>query len=505
MDQATDVEAPRCDTLAAVDLGSNSFHMIIAQVRDDGGLHVVDRLREQVQLAAGLDAERRLSSEARARALACLERFGERLRGLPQGKVRAVGTNTLRSTRSSGEFLRVAQRALGHPIEIIAGHEEARLIYLGVAHTQADDQGRRLVIDIGGGSTEFIIGQRFEPRYRESLFMGCVSASRRHFGDGLMTEVAFRQAEIAARLELEAIERQYRRVGWDECIGSSGTIKAVGSVVVANGWSTGAITRKGLEKVRRALVKAGSSDALALDGLSRERAAVFPGGVAILTAAFESLGIEEMQVSDGALREGLLYELLGRIGHEDVRERTILAMARRYQASPRFAQRVAQTVELCRQHVASVWGLASEDVRIMLRWAALMHEIGVAISHHSYHKHGGYLVRYSDMPGFSRQDQVLLSVLVRGHRRKFAREELAELAETVAGVAERMCVLLRLAVLLNHGRSPEPLPPFQLSADDQSLDVVFPDGWLDRHPLTRANLEREAEYLKPARLRLGFR
>jgi len=505
MDQATDVESPPCDTLAAVDLGSNSFHMIIGQVRDDGALHVVDRLREQVQLAAGLDEARRLSGDARARALACLERFGERLRGVPQGKVRAVGTNTLRTMRGSGEFLRAAERALGHPMEIIAGHEEARLIYLGVAHTQADDQGQRLVIDIGGGSTEFIIGQRFEPRYRESLFMGCVSASRRHFPDGLITESAFSRAEIAARLELEAIERQYRRVGWDDCIGSSGTIKAVGSVVEANGWGTAAITRKGLERIRKALIKAGSSGGLALEGLSRERAGVFPGGVAILTAAFESLGIEEMHVSEGALREGLLYDLLGRIGHEDVRERTILAMAKRYQASQRFAQRVAQTVESCRQQVAGVWGLEGEEVRIILRWAALVHEIGVAISHHSYHKHGAYLVGYSDMPGFSRQDQVLLSVLIRGHRRKFPREELAELSETTAGVAERMCALLRLAVLLNHGRSLEPLPPFKLSADNLSLEVAFPDGWLDRHPLTRANLEREAEYLKPARLRLGFR
>jgi len=284
VDPGTHGEAPARDTQAAVDLGSNSFHMIIAHLRDGGSLHVVDRLREQVQLAAGLDEERRLSDEAGARALGCLERFGERLRGLPQGKVRAVGTNTLRSMRSSGEFLRLAQRALGHPIEVIDGHEEARLIYLGVAHTLADDQGRRLVIDIGGGSTEFIIGQRFEPRYRESLYMGCVSASRRHFPEGALTEAAFERAQIAARIELEAIERQYRRVGWDDCIGSSGTIKAVRSTLVANGWSADAITRKGLEKIRRALVRAGTLDAVVLDGLSRERAAVFPGEPADSTA-----------------------------------------------------------------------------------------------------------------------------------------------------------------------------------------------------------------------------
>jgi exopolyphosphatase/guanosine-5'-triphosphate,3'-diphosphate pyrophosphatase len=505
VDPATLGEAPARDTLAAVDLGSNSFHMIIAQLRDGGSLHVVDRLREQVQLAAGLDDERRLSGEAGARALGCLERFGERLRGLPQGKVRAVGTNTLRSMRSSGEFLRLAQRALGHPIEVIDGHEEARLIYLGVAHTLADDQGRRLVIDIGGGSTEFIIGQRFEPRYRESLYMGCVSASRRHFPEGALTEAAFERAQIAARIELEAIERQYRRVGWDDCIGSSGTIKAVRLTLVANGWSADAITRKGLEKVRRSLVRAGTLDAVALDGLSRERAAVFPGGLAILTAAFDSLGIEEMKVSDGALREGLIYDLLGRIGHEDVREGTIGAMARRYQVSQRFSQRVAQTVEACRAQVEVAWGLAGEEQRTMLRWAAWLHELGVAISHHSHHKHGAYLLRYSDMPGFSRQDQVLLSLLIRGHRRRFPKDDFAELPEPLAGTAARMCILLRLAVLLNHGRSPEPLPRFDLAVNGEAMELVFPEGWLDRHPLTRANLEQEAEHLKAARLRLTYR
>jgi exopolyphosphatase/guanosine-5'-triphosphate,3'-diphosphate pyrophosphatase len=505
MEAVEGVDRAAYDTVAAVDLGSNSFHMILARVGEHGSVHVVDRLREQVQLAAGLDDERSLSPEARGRAIACLERFGERLRGVPPGRVRAVGTNTLRSMRDPAGFLRAAQRALGHPIDVIEGQEEARLIYLGVAHTQADDRGRRLVIDIGGGSTEFIIGERFEARYRESLYMGCVTASRRHFPEGLVTDAAMARAEIAARVELEAIERQYRRVGWEDCIGASGTIKAVRSVVTANGWSDGTITPKGLDKVRKALIRAGSADAIAsLPGLSRERVAVFPGGLAILGAAFQSLGIEAMEVSDGALREGLLYDMLGRSDHEDVRERTILAMARRYQVAQRFAQRVAQTVEACRQQVAVAWGLEGEHHRALLRWAALLHEVGLAISHHSYHKHGAYLVRYSDMLGFSRQEQVLLSTLIRVHRRRFPKDALEELPEGVAGPAARMCVLLRLAVLLNHGRSPEPLPAVRVVGREDALELAFPPNWLARHPLTRANLEQEADYLKVVRLRLAF-
>jgi exopolyphosphatase/guanosine-5'-triphosphate,3'-diphosphate pyrophosphatase len=478
--------------------------MIIGRVREDGSLSVIDRLREQVQLAAGLGEDRRLSVDARDRAIACLGRFGERLRGLPRGKVRAVGTNTLRSMEDGSDFLSAAQRALGHPIEVIEGQEEARLIYLGVAHTQADDRGRRLVIDIGGGSTEFIIGQRFEPRYRESLYLGCVSASRRYFPEGRVTEEAMARAEIAARLEIETIERQYRRVGWEECIGSSGTIKAVRSVLVANGWSDDAITPRGLDRIRRAIVRAGTVETLTLAGLSRERAPVFPGGLAVLHAAFRSLGIEAMRVSEGALREGLLYDLLGRIGHEDVRERTILDLGKRYQVSQRFAQRVALTVETCRRQVAEPWGLQSDESRNLLRWAALLHEIGLAISHHSYHKHGAYVVRYSDLPGFSRGEQVLLSALIRGHRRKFPRDDLAVLPETLSPSATKMCVLLRLAVLLNHARSTQPLPAFRLLAEGESLQIVFPDRWLARHPLTRANLEQESEYLKVARIRLTF-
>ena len=439
------------------------------------------------------------------RAVACLERFGQRVHELPPGAVRAVGTNTLRSARNGEELMGRARKALGHPIEIIAGREEARLIYLGVAHTQADDSGTRLVMDIGGGSTEFIIGERFEARHRESCYMGCVSYTRDFFSDGRLTEANMTRAEIAARLELESIERRFRRIGWDHAIGASGTIKAVRSVVEANGWSEGGITRKGLAKLRRALVKAGTIEGLALEGLGKERAPVFPGGVAILSATFEALDIDRMAASDGALREGLLYDLLGRIRHEDVRERTIRQMAKRYDLSVKFARRVADTAVYCLRQVRRQWGLEGEEEANSLRWSAMLHEIGIAVAHNQYHKHGAYIVRHADMPGFSRQEQAFLAALIRGHRRKLPKNELQELAGIRAETAKRLCILLRLAVLMNHGRSKSAFPEFQLLPGENSLAVVFPTGWLDDHPLTGANLMQEAEYLKAVKFKLDYR
>lgn len=500
---ANEADMSQWDTVAAVDLGSNSFHMIIARVHD-GHVHVVDRLRDQVQLRAGLRDDGEIDEVAQARAIACLARFGERVHGIPQGKVRAVGTKTLRSAKNSAAFLAAAAGALGHPIEVISGLEEARLIYLGVAHSEADDSERRLVVDIGGGSTEFIIGRRFEAHYRESLSMGCVSASREYFGDGHITDAAMRRAKLAAHLELDSIAGRYRRIGWRDCIGSSGTIKAVQGVLVANQWTASGITPAGLERLEKALVRARTVERLQLDGLSRERAPVFAGGVAILRAAFDALGIEHMHASEGALREGLLYDHLGRIRHEDVRERTIRSMVKRYHVDVAFADRVARTALRCLGQVAEAWRLQGEENEAMLRWAAALHELGLAISHNQFHKHGAYLVQHSDMPGFSRQNQSLLSCLIRGQRRKFPKKALARLSGSMPGLAERLIVLLRLAVLLHHGRRERGLPRLRLVPGERSLRVLFPKGWLADHPLTRANLEQAATHLKAVKFKLSY-
>ncbi|HEY8375366.1 MAG TPA: Ppx/GppA family phosphatase, partial [Nannocystis sp.] len=297
-----------CDSVAVVDLGSNSFQLVVGRVIDERNFHVVDRLRERVALAAGLDARNNLTERAQERALECLQRFGQRLREVDGARVRAVGTSALRQARNAQAFVVRAQAVLGHPIEIIAGSEEARLIYLGVAHTLADDRGRRLVIDIGGGSTELIVGERFAAGRMDSLGMGCVGYSLRFFGDNRVRAEDFRRAELAARLKLEPIKRRYFEARWDSCVGASGTVTAVDAILRANGWSDRGITPAGLRQLRKALIAAGSTQKIAsIPGVQSDRAPVLAGGVAILIALFEELQIAHMEVSQGSLREGVLY------------------------------------------------------------------------------------------------------------------------------------------------------------------------------------------------------
>jgi exopolyphosphatase / guanosine-5'-triphosphate,3'-diphosphate pyrophosphatase len=493
-------KAPRL--VAAVDLGSNSFHMIVARAMN-GQLHVVDRLQEMVRLAAGLDEHDDLDKASRTRALECLARFGERLRGMPRGAVRAVGTNTLRRARNAGKFLAVAERALGHPIEIISGQEEARLIYQGVAHELPESDTRRLVLDIGGGSTELIIGRRLDPLLAESLHIGCVSVSRLYFPDGDISPKAWKRAETAAHLELQPVESAFRRYGWSAVCGASGTIRTVGAVLRGRGWAHGEITLDGLDKLRDVLFTAGNSQRLELDGLSAERAPVFAGGVVILAAAFHALGIERMDVCDGALREGLLYDLLGRMQHTDPRSRTVTALCERHQVDKEQATRVERTAKHCLTQVAKAWDLREPESQL-LSFAAALHEVGLGIAHTKYHRHGAYLVEHSDMPGFSWQEQRLVGTLVGVHRRRFPADSFDKLPKETRRVARRLAVLLRLSVLLHRGRAESDLPRFHLSARKRAVRLRFPRGWLKRNPLTHADLMREAQYLKTARFVLEF-
>lgn len=490
-------------TMAAVDLGSNSFHMIVASLRD-GELTVIDRLREMVRLADGLDDQRRLSREARQRAIDCLARFGQRLRELHSGNVRAVGTNTLRSAANAGDFLAEAEAALGHPIEIISGVEEARLIYLGVSHSVVGE-GRRVVVDIGGGSTEVIVGEQFEPLDMESLYMGCVSMTRRFFADGQITRKRVRKALTAAQMELEPHARRLRRLGWETAIGASGTARALGRVAEAQGWSESGITFESLECLLNDLVKTGSVEKIRLAGLGPERTPVFTGGAIVMHAVFKALGITHMQVSDGALREGLLYDTLGRIRHEDVRDRTVQTLARRFDVDEAQGQRVAVTAAAALNRVADAWSLRDETSANMLTWAARLHELGLAIAHSQYHKHGAYVIGAADMPGFSRQDQAIVSALVRLHRRKYSAAVTRQLPGNWPCRVKRLSILLRIAVALHRGRSDDPLPAIEWHAGKRSLELVFPAGWLEQHPLTAADLEQEAEFLTAAKYVLTWR
>ena len=484
------------ESVVAVDLGSNSFHLLVARVAN-GVPTVVDRLREQVQLAAGLDEEERLTRRARQRALECLERFGERLRNLAPERVRAVATSALRVARNAREFLADAERALGHPIEVVAGREEARLIYLGVSHNLKDEPGRRLVMDIGGGSTECILGERFEPLLVDSLEMGCIGFSRRYFPGGAIRRRDYEEAVLAARLEVRGAATRFRELGWQSAVGSSGTISAVGQVLRGNGWSEGGIPLRGLARLADALVDAGHVDRLDLKGLKEERRPVLPGGVAILQALFEGFGLDRIETSYGALREGVLFDLLGRLQHEDARDRTIRAFEERYHVDRAQAGRVEKTALGFLDQVAAAWKLDREEGARFLSWAARLHEIGLVLSFEGHHRHGAYIVRNADMPGFSKDDQELLATLLGTHRRKLKRGDFRHLPARVRETAIRLAVLLRLAVRLHRSRDAKPLPQVKLAAHKGGIAVELPEGWLDRNPLTRADLEAEADRLEP--------
>lgn len=491
------------ETVAAVDLGSNSFHMLVAR-EDAGQLQIIDRLRDAVRLAGGLDQERHLSLDAQGRALAALTRFGQRLRGLASARVRVVGTSTLRRMKDGERFLEAAERALGHEIEIISGVEEARLVYSGVTHGMGRSNPRRLVVDIGGGSTELIIGHRDEPKLMESVALGCVVHTQRFFADGEITRARFRQARLAARVELEFLERRYREAGWDVAVGASGTIRGAWRVMMGQGWTEETLTRDALEKTVNLLVQTARVERIDYPGLREDRRPVFVGGLAVLAGVFDALQIQEMHTSEHALREGLVYDLLGRLGNRDVRGAAVAATAKRYGADASHAGAVERTALKSLAQVVVAWQLPRTLSATLLGWAAQLHEIGLVIAHDNHHKHGEYILANGDLRGFSLTDQRLLAALVRLHRGKFAESAWKDLPSEWQEPIQKLAVLLRLAVLLHRSRTPGIRLPFTLTAVRKGLEVHFPEGWLAKHPLTEADLAQEAEYLLTAGWRLRY-
>jgi exopolyphosphatase/guanosine-5'-triphosphate,3'-diphosphate pyrophosphatase len=482
---------------AALDLGSNSFHMIVARI-EEGQLAVIDRLRDAIRLADGIDSDGNITPETMTAAVSCLERFGQRLADFPPGSVRAVGTNTLRNCGNSEEFLNKAEAALGHPIDIIAGVEEARLIYLGVSQSLAINDQNRLVMDIGGSSTELIIGHGYTPEYMESMEMGCVSVSRRFFPDGVVTPKRIDKARIFCLTELEPHISNFLGLGWQEAIGASGTIRSVQKVITAAGWSTGDITKDCLKEILDAFIDAGEIDLVKLDGLTDERRPVFIGGVIIMLATFEALGIKSMAVSDRALREGLLHDMLERFLDHDVRDQSIAHLAKRYHADKAQAERVKQTALALLPTVAQQWKLDIDEAENWLEWAAELHEIGLDIAHSRHHHHAAYIIEHSDLAGFSQQEQLLLATLVRSHRRKLPLKLYKELPKRISKPVKRLAAILRLAIILNRNRNDTALPPLKLDVNEKTLQLEFPPDWLAQHPLTLADLEAEAAYLNSA-------
>lgn len=491
------------ELLAAVDLGSNSFHLVVARY-EHGSLRLIDRLRDSVRLAMGLQPDGSLEPERRERALACLSRFGQRLRALPHDRVHAVATNTVRRLANPQTFLLPAETALGHPIEIVSGREEARLIYLGVAHDLAHSNDRRLVVDIGGGSTEFIIGHGFDALETESLQMGCIASTLRFFGDGKYTLKRWRQAQTEIAVELQQFAADYRQRGWGEAVGSSGTARAIGNIVQANGWCEQGISASAVTRLRDALIEAGSVDNIRLAGLAEERVAVIAGGVAIMEAAFTTFALEQMSVCETAMREGLLHDMVGRALHADPRSGSISALAIRYGVDRAQAARVHHAAMVLAEQVSDEWQLSALD-RDLLGWCADIHEIGLAIAHSLHHLHGAYIVAHSDLAGFSRQGQQALAAIIRSHRRKPDRESIDALPERLRRTARRLTALLRLAALLSRSRTTDPLPALRASAEDKTLRLDLPASWLDQHPLTRADLEQEVSFFKILDLKLQVR
>ena len=489
------------DVIAAVDLGSNSFHMVVARY-SHGQLVIIDRLREVVRLAAGVGDDGRIDKDVAARALACLERFGQRLRDMHARNVRVVGTNALRISRRKQAFLERARDALGFPIEIVSGMEEARLIYSGVAHNLPNELGRRLVIDIGGGSTEIIIGERYEPLELESLQMGCVSLSQRFFGDGRLSAKRIERARLAARLELEPIQAAFQRRGWERAVGSSGTVRVIADSIREIDPAASNVTPEGLELLLKRLAESGSLRELDLDAVSEERRPVFPGGTVILAEILAALGIAQMRFVEGALRDGLLYDMVGRMTRSDARERTVGSMQRRYHVDIEQAERVEATAMAFLNQLKTAWGLDDPLAELSLKWGARLHEIGLDVAHNGYHRHGAYLLENADMPGFAREEQQLMARLVGSHRRKFTLERLEDLIPPWDRLAIYLIVLLRLAVLLHRGRSAVALPNIELAARGRTLELRFPARWLNEHPLTIADLQLEIEYLRPEEVRL---
>jgi exopolyphosphatase/guanosine-5'-triphosphate,3'-diphosphate pyrophosphatase len=482
------------DLLAAVDLGSNSFHMVVAR-QVLGQLRVVDRLRDMVRMAEGLDGKGGLTPEVRQRALESLERFGQRIRDIPPWRVRAIATNTVRQLASPQTFLLPAESALGHAIEVVSGREEARLVYLGVAHAQPPKPGElRLVIDIGGGSTECIIGRGLDAIERESLQAGCVATTRRFFGDGKISRKRWKAALTEVAAEFQQFAGVYRALGWQEALGSSGTIKAIGDICAAMKLTKGAVTAVALPQVRDRLLQANTISEIDLPGMSSERRPSIAGGLLTLEAAFAVLGLERMAVSKAALREGALYDMLGRGGADDPRDASIAALMERYGVDVAQATRVEETALHLFDEVQEAWSLTDDDRRMLAR-AARVHELGLAIAHSQYHVHGAYILENSDIAGFSQQEQRVLAALVRTHRRNITKNAFETIPDRLLTEAKRIAALLRVAVLLHRSHEAEDIPRIDARAGGDALVLILDKRWYEQRPLLRQDLGGEPDYM----------
>lgn len=493
--------------IAAVDMGSSSFRMIVARVEYPLGqpqIHIIDSLREPLRLGAGLNEDKTLSKEAQQRALEALGRFAERLRSFHPDQVRAVATNAVRVARNGAEFIEKAQDVLGFEIDVISGIEEARLVYTGVAHQLPLGQGRRLVVDIGGGSTEFVLGQDYEPLAMESLYIGCVTMAQKYFGDGSITSKAMKSAIMEARREIVVLRRQLTEIGWTHVVGSSGTSRTLSEICVANGYCEHGLTADAVERLKSELLAAGHIDRVKLEAVRSDRKANLAGGLAVMAAVFEELELEELEVSEGALRQGILYDLIGRTENQDMREITVAQFVSRYKIDVVHAHKVKALTEILFESACASAKLPNKNILLqvpLLGWTALLHEVGLSISHNGHHKHSAYILGKSDMPGFSKKEQAQMADWVLAHNGKLTK--VAYLASEPQYWLAPMC--LRLATLFLRRREIEALPQIELKLLPNGLSLSLPDQWLEDHPLTQYSLEIEVDQWEKVGLKLDLK
>lgn len=475
---------------AAIDLGSNSFHMLV--VREvAGAIRTVAKVKRKVRLAAGLDSEHNLSHEAMARGWDCLRLFAEQLQDIPKENVRVVGTATLRLARNVDSFLQTAELVLGHTIEIISGEEEARTIYQGVSWTSSGE-GNRLVIDIGGASTELVIGENSDAKLLNSLHMGCVTWIKRYFSDGLLSQNNFDQAIAAAKEVLSEVAPEYRNLGWETCVGASGTVQALQEILIAQGRSE-RVTLNKLYELKSQAISCGRLEMLVLQGLMPERLSVFPSGLAILIAIFETLSIDHMTLAGGALREGLIYGMIGKRRSCDVRERTADSLITRYQMDRIQAERVRDAALSAFQKVQLPWQLSEQYGRPMLRWAAMLHELGLCIEYKKAPQHAAYIIDNIDMPGFTPAQKQLLSALVFNQRDQFKLAVLEKQNAVSYRQAVSLARILRFAIILCMRRTEGSVPRFSIEATEDHMTLLLPSGWMQEHYLRASELQLEAE------------
>ncbi len=490
---------------AAIDLGSNSFHMIIAR-EVHGVMQVIDKHKETIRLGSGLDKKNYLTAEAFERGIDCLERFGQLIKHIPYHQVRAVGTNTLRNAKNSRDFLKAAKKALNHEVEIIAGQEEARLIYLGVSHGLPENNEQRLVMDIGGGSTEYIIGKHFSNDHLTSTEMGCVSVSQLFFAQNKIHESSLNKAITHCRQILHPHYQKLKELSWDTAIGASGSIKAIGSILEENKWSKKGITLEGMQSLSNKLIAAGSVEKADIKGLKEERTPVLLGGLAILMASFKVLNINVMHISINALREGLIFDTLGRLHSRDARETSITAMQQWMKVDIKQADDVAETALNFYDQALPSWPLDNPDYnyRKLLNWAAKIHEVGIALSYKRYRHHSSYIIEHADLAGFSQQEKQILAVITLNHRGKFLQESFSNLPKKHQEQLPYLTILLRLAVRIHRGHENESLFPEIFIEKEHNIHLKFQKNWLDNHPLTNLDLSIEAEHLANIGFELNF-